>query len=336
MRGLRKPFLGINKGFDYISMELVSVVINCLNGEKFLREAMDSVVAQTYPNWEVIFWDNASTDRSREIALSYGDRVRYFKSENKLSLGEARNRAFLKAGGDFIAILDADDIWLPEKLEKQVKLFKDPNVALTFTNAVSFDAKGEHYRAFKGAPTREKMIFADLLKNNFIWTLTMIFRRNALNRLDYLFDPEFEIVCDYDLTLRLARLYKTDYLNEVLAKWRMGPKAASELKSYIAARESIKLLSRLESSIPHLRVDHPREVQRYETLVSRKLAQEAWQKGDKKAVRSLLKDSWKGDLFSFLAYSGGWLMPRRLFAASVNTMQYLMYCWRRIVDKLIF
>ena len=105
---------------------LVTVIMNCWNGEKFLREAMDSVVAQTYLNWEIVFWDNASMDNSQEIALSYGNKVRYFRSERKLSLGEARNQAFSKARGEFIAILDVDDVWLPEKLERQLELFKNP------------------------------------------------------------------------------------------------------------------------------------------------------------------------------------------------------------------
>ena len=92
-------------------MGLVTVIINCWNGEEFLREAMNSVVAQTYSNWEIVFWDNASTDKSCErVALSYGNKVRYFRSERKLSLGEVRNQAFSKVKGEFITILDADDI----------------------------------------------------------------------------------------------------------------------------------------------------------------------------------------------------------------------------------
>ena len=80
----------------------VSVIINCLDGAAYLREALDSVFAQTYQDWEIIFWDNQSKDDSAAIAQSYGSRVRYFCSEQRLPLGEARNRAITQARGDII------------------------------------------------------------------------------------------------------------------------------------------------------------------------------------------------------------------------------------------
>ena len=105
---------------------LVSIIMNCWNCEKYLREALDSVYAQTYPHWEIIFWDNASTDQSGEMARSYDHRLRYFKGEVTIPLGAARNKALEQAKGEFIAFLDCDDAWLPEKLEKQIPLFADP------------------------------------------------------------------------------------------------------------------------------------------------------------------------------------------------------------------
>ena len=98
----------------------VSVIMNCLNAEPYLREAIDSVVAQTYPDWEIIFWDNASRDASGAIAKSYGERVRYFRGETTVPLGEARNLAIAEAKGRYLAILDCDDVWLPEKDRKSV------------------------------------------------------------------------------------------------------------------------------------------------------------------------------------------------------------------------
>lgn len=304
-----------------VIMELVSIIMNCWNGERFLREAMDSVVAQTYSNWEIVFWDNASTDGSRDIALSYGSKVQYFKSEEKLSLGEARNRAFSKARGDFIAILDVDDIWLPHKLERQTQLFKDPDVAMTFTNAIFFDSKGDRYRAFKRSPTKKKMIFADLLRKNFIWTLTMMFRRSALDNMPYLFDPEFKMVCDYDLTLRLAYLFKTDYLEECLAKWRMHSQNVFNSKGVLFAREAVMLLNKLEKAIPKLRDEFADEVREFERHEFRPLVKEAWLNGDKKTVRSLLKDHWRRDLLSFFGYLGTWLIPSRCSKVSIKLVQ---------------
>ena len=96
---------------------LVSIIINCYNGEKYLREAIDSIYSQTYVNWEIIFWDNCSTDRSAEIAKSFDHRLRYYCTVDTTPLGAARNLAIKKTKGKYIAFLDCDDLYLPEKLE---------------------------------------------------------------------------------------------------------------------------------------------------------------------------------------------------------------------------
>ena len=96
---------------------LVSVIMNCYNGEKYLKEAIDSVCAQTYENWEIIFWDNQSADQSAKIFQSYNDpRLKYHYAPIHTFLYEARNNAIEKARGEFIAFLDVDDWWYSEKL----------------------------------------------------------------------------------------------------------------------------------------------------------------------------------------------------------------------------
>ena len=113
---------------------LVSIIINCYNGETFLREAIDSVIAQTYENWELVFWDNQSTDSTREIVESYNNpKIKYFYAPDHTPLGEARNLAVEKANGEYINFLDADDVWSPNKLEEQVKLLVPGEVELVYT-----------------------------------------------------------------------------------------------------------------------------------------------------------------------------------------------------------
>ena len=91
---------------------LVSVIMNCYNSDTYLGEAIDSVISQTYKNWEIIFWDNQSTDKSAEIVKSYDDeRIKYFYAPSFTSLYEARNYAIEKANGEYIAFLDCDDKW---------------------------------------------------------------------------------------------------------------------------------------------------------------------------------------------------------------------------------
>ena len=96
----------------------VSIIMNCYNGEKYLREAIDSVYAQSYKHWEIIFWDNASTDRTSQIAQSYDSRLRYFRAKVNTHLGPARNMALEKAKTTYIAFLDSDDIYLPNTLSR--------------------------------------------------------------------------------------------------------------------------------------------------------------------------------------------------------------------------
>ena len=87
----------------------VSIIMNCFNGEEFLVEAIDSVFNQTYTDWEIIFFDNASTDGSREIAKSYGSKLKYFRINKTVPLGEARNKAITNASGKYLAFLDCDE-----------------------------------------------------------------------------------------------------------------------------------------------------------------------------------------------------------------------------------
>ena len=121
-------------------MPLVSVIINVLNGAATLPEAVDSVLSQTFGDWELVVWDDGSTDGSAELLSRYTDgRIRYVCSEQQLPLGQARQRAIDLARGVWIAFLDQDDIWLPHKLERQLALARDrSDVALTYGRTVRF------------------------------------------------------------------------------------------------------------------------------------------------------------------------------------------------------
>jgi glycosyltransferase involved in cell wall biosynthesis len=101
---------------------LVSVIMNCYNGAKYLDESIQSVISQTYDNWELIFWDNRSEDKSSEIFKKYQDkRFKYFYANKHATLYKARNLAIEKSKGDFIAFLDTDDTWSKDKLNKNIE-----------------------------------------------------------------------------------------------------------------------------------------------------------------------------------------------------------------------
>ena len=103
---------------------LVSVIMNCHNGAKYLKDSVESLMSQTYKNWELIFWDNKSFDSSKKIIKKFKDkRIKYFKSEKFQNLYHSRNLAIKKAKGKYVGFLDVDDLWERNKLKKQMKYF---------------------------------------------------------------------------------------------------------------------------------------------------------------------------------------------------------------------
>lgn len=169
----------------------VSIVMNCFNSERFLREAIDSVFAQTYANWELIFWDNQSTDRSAAIFKSYHDpRCRYFYSEKHTVLGEARNLGVERASGEWITFLDCDDIMLPKKLAEQVKLIQEDQsgvLGLVYcrTRILGGTRNGQDYSlAFRDRPLPTGFALAPLLLvENFIAIPSALFRKDLFMRI---------------------------------------------------------------------------------------------------------------------------------------------------------
>ena len=115
---------------------LVTVIMNCHNGQEFLDESLKSLLEQSYNNWELIFWDNCSTDNSKKILQSFSDdRIKYFKSDKFTSLYEARNNAVEKASGKYVGFLDTDDLWESSKIEKQLNyLKKNSEYKVLFSN----------------------------------------------------------------------------------------------------------------------------------------------------------------------------------------------------------
>ena len=101
-----------------VDQPLISVLMNCHNSDEFLEESINSVYNQSYSNWEIIFYDNNSTDESKKIANSYDSKLKYFYSQKKVALGKARHFASLEASGKYLAFLDCDDIWYENNLSK--------------------------------------------------------------------------------------------------------------------------------------------------------------------------------------------------------------------------
>ena len=200
----------------------VSIIVNCYNGDRYLKQALNSVLAQTYENWELIFWDNCSEDDSATIFRSYADtRFKYFLADKHTKLGEARNCAIHKARGEFIAFLDVDDEWLPDKLARQMPLFSDSKVGLVCGNYWIKDESNPKLTIRNKQPTPKGWVFPELLCKSWVGILTVVIRKSAIEKFKKNpFDPGYHIISDYDLFIKIAMDWKFDSVDNPVACYR--------------------------------------------------------------------------------------------------------------------
>ena len=239
-------------------MPLVSIIINVRNGAAFLREALDSVMAQSFADWELIVWDDCSTDDSAKIIAEYRDpRVHYYLSPEDTPLGEARNRAISNATGEWLAFLDQDDIWLPYKLEKQLALVSD-DVGIIYGRTVLFDSRHGNLRDMdyrhEFAALPEGDIFSLLFRNAcFIAMSSAVLRRSAVVEVGEI--PKYiQVVPDYYLYVALAHRYKARAVQDMVCRYRVhtGSMTASHEHRLRLHQEPLSIIRQWASSLdPH-------------------------------------------------------------------------------------
>ena len=269
----------------------VSVIMNCLNCERYLREAIDSVFAQTYEDWEIIFWeDNASKDNSENIAKSYGHKLRYFRSDVSLPLYGSRNLAVQKARGKYIAILDCDDLWLPTKLEEQIALFeRDDGLGLVYSDAFIFNEKGKQKRKSEIHKPYRGNIFSELLLCNFINTQTVVIRREAFDSMDHWFDGRLIMAGDYDAYLRISYRWKVDYVDKPLARYRVHGNSKSWRDGRkLLSSELDLVIENLKQNVCEFEDKYPEGVRALRRLRDVQLSLLDWENGDKREARKRL------------------------------------------------
>ena len=164
--------------------ELVSIITPTYNAEKFIIETLKSVQNQTYQNWEMILVDDASTDETVKIISDFAEkdsRIKLFKLEKNSGNGFARNIALEKAVGKYIAYLDADDLWFPNKLEKQIAFLKENNSHFTFSFYDCIDEEGNSLKRRVEAPTN--LTYDELFFCNYVGNLTAIYDADYFGKI---------------------------------------------------------------------------------------------------------------------------------------------------------
>lgn len=204
-------------------MPLVSVIIPSYNARRYIKETVDSVLAQTYKNIEIIVVDDGSTDGTREELAPYAaaGKIRYFYQENA-GQSAARNTAIAHAKGKYLALLDADDMFMPTKVEEQVAYLEaHPECGLSYCGMYHFFDPDVGKKYIFSVPTPSGVLFKELLQGNFINPLSVVLRKELLDKYGS-FEPTFRRLDEQALWLKLAfNGVKFCYLPRRLAYYRM-------------------------------------------------------------------------------------------------------------------
>ena len=229
-----------------LKQPLVSVIMPAYNAEKYIEKAIMSVVNQTYTNWELIVIDDGSKDSTSEIVEKLAkkdERIAFYANEKNIGVARTRNRGFDLAKGEYVALLDSDDIWLEEKLEKQLALFSETDADIVYTSYGIVDVEGKKYKEDYLVPPQTD--FEKMLGENHIGCSTVLLKKSVTEK--YRFNENFYHE-DYVLWMQLLKDgHRAHGLTEVLVQYRFypGSRAANKLKSaqkrWIIYREYLDL-----------------------------------------------------------------------------------------------
>ncbi|MBU1929622.1 MAG: glycosyltransferase, partial [Candidatus Omnitrophica bacterium] len=252
----------------------VSVLIPAYNAEKFIQRTIDSVLVQTFDDFEIVVLDDGSNDRTGDIVKSMRSRdkrVVYYYQDNQ-GLVNSRNRLVELSRGKFIAFLDHDDEWLPDKLKKQLPLFdKIPQPGLVFSDTYIKNNVRVIGRSFRERrPFRGDVFYQYLLSDNFAPLLTVILPREVL--LKFMpFNPDYQVNEEFEMFLRIARDHKFDYIDEPLAVYHVHGRNTIISKHKRLIVESFAILDHWIKEDSHINTHYKKSLkQRFAQLYCKK------------------------------------------------------------------
>lgn len=198
--------------------DLVSIIMPSYNTGRYIKETIQSVLDQTYKSWELIIVDDCSTDNTEEVVVSIKDeRIKYFRNEKNSGAAVSRNRALREAKGRWIAFLDSDDLWMSEKLEKQISFMEKNGYSFSYTNYEEIDVDG-NFTGYKITGPKK------ITKNgmfNYCWLgcLTVMYDRNVIGQIQI---EDIKKNNDYAMWLKVCKKANCYLLDEYLGKYRKG------------------------------------------------------------------------------------------------------------------
>ena len=217
---------------DLNNVPLVSIIVPVFNGERYLRESLDSIAAQTYPQIEILVMDDASSDSTPDIIASYGDQVRYCRQEKNKGQFENVNDGIEMAKGEYIAVYHADDIYRPSIVECEVAFFdRWPSVGAVFCLDMFIDSRGHEVGRLElpdevrgGRPLDYSVVLNALLKykNRFLRGPSSMVRSSVYRDVGLYHGQKFRIASDLEMWVRIARKYPIGILEDYLFCYRRG------------------------------------------------------------------------------------------------------------------
>ena len=214
---------------------LVSIITPSYNSVKFIKDTIDSVLVQTYTNWEMIIVDDKSKDNSVDYInnlIKVDSRIKLIALDKNIGAAMARNKALEVANGRYIAFLDSDDVWTSQKLEKQLEFMNKNNYAFTFSNYIPFSEDGKE--EYKTIVVPNELNYSQYCKNTIIGCLTVVIDKEKVGSFKM---PNIRSSHDMALWLLIMkRGFKAYGLNEVLGKYRLVS-TSNTSKKYKAAKE---------------------------------------------------------------------------------------------------
>ncbi len=233
---------------------LVSVVITCYNYGPYLRSCLESVLSQTYDYYEIVVVDDGSTDCTEEIMSGYlaHPRITFIRQENR-GQAVAKNVGISQARGDFVAFLDADDLWCAEKLGKQILCFDKREVGVVYCRSKFMDESGGELDYEVTGPylqPRRGMVTRWLFYDNFVPFSSSVVRKECFDKLGA-FDETLKMGIDWDLWLRISTAYQFDYVDERLIYYRVGHQGQMSKNEPERHRCSDRIMDKFLRSFPH-------------------------------------------------------------------------------------
>jgi glycosyltransferase involved in cell wall biosynthesis len=249
--------------------------VTTYNQGRYIEDTLRSVFAQTYSPFEVIVVDDGSTDDTPDRIATFGDKIIYVRQPNK-GIAASRNTGIRKAGGQFIAFLDGDDLWEPEKLSVQTREANNhPYSGLIAVDGIEFNDAGTTESTLFFAPfckdfrentTATGSYYRELLKGPFISTTSQVMVPSKVFEKVGLSDEQFPRASDYDLYIRIAAKFEFTIIKEPLVRWRCSPSSASGPKN-------LRPFRYLPEDIAILRNHLPRCALSVRSLIERTLEQ---------------------------------------------------------------